>query len=323
MNGGTGRQAWRIFVLWSAVFIFAFLVISPLFALIIAGSADSATNPEITGYNDVYQKKDLRYPFWPLENNIFDELTDEEIDIITGYVDEHRRDSHVAARINFGACKAVFIDRRELIHQIVFCDGNTTGYDLTPTLLAEEETLGESGKPEAGYSIYRIYPEFPAYYNAETPYIDFIDVWTDSSISCIAGDLADARIKGRFYRNTDGRIAQVIDMTDTMKISPLLFSNEKRKSAGPWSYMGTVSFRGEYAVASIPVMPVMNIDSHVTYGIGDDAGVSGFTNTGLIPSFGVIGMFVYILLLVISGQEVFRYLRRRKETVIMAEREEK
>lgn len=322
MNGGTGRPAWRIFVLWSAVFIFVFLVISPLFALIIAGSADSTTSPEIIGYDGIYQKNYLQYPFWPLGDNIYDELTGEEIDIITGYVDEHRRDSRVAARINFGACKAVFIDQGDSVHQIVFYDGNITGYDLTPKLMAEEETLSESGIPEAGYSIYRIYPEFPAYYNAETPYIDFIDVWTDSSISFIAGDLVNARIKGRFYRNTDGKIAQVIDMTDTVKISPLLFSNEKRTSAGTWSYMGTVSFRGEYAVASIPIMPVMHIDSRVTYGPGDDAVVSGFTNTGLTPSFGLIGMFAYILLLVISGQEIFRYLRRRKDTV-MSEKKEK
>jgi len=314
MNGGKKEEAQKRLVLLSAAIIFAYLIICPLPAVVITYTANSEQSPENTCYSDIYRKNDLKYPFWPLENNIHDGLSEEDIKTIGGYLYDHRVVGQTAGRINFGACKAVFIDCRDYVHEIVFYKGNTTAYNLVPELMAEEVTALPGGdEPSAGYRIYRIYPEFPAYYNAETPYIDFIDVWTDSSVSYIGGDLVNAKTAGRFYRNTDGTIAKILDMTEATKTSTFIFSNEKRASSGVTGYFGTVSFDGEYSMGSIPVKPEMFIDSYVTYGPGDNAETSSFTGVSLSNSFGMLGLLLYLILLGVSGDRILKYYREKKE----------
>lgn len=314
MNGGKMKTEEKI-LLGAAVVLFAFLILCPLTAVFIVFTATSSDSPEEIHFSDIYGENNLQWPFWPLERNNFADLSEEQAEYVTDYMFENiRNTTGTAGRMNFGACKAFFLDCGDYVHEIVFYYENTTEYDLTPELMAENSTvLPGGGDLTAGYRMYRVYPEFPAYRNAEIPYIDFTDAWTDSSVSCIAGEIASVRTEGRFYRNYDGKVAAVIDMTDIGKKSGWVVSGkEMMESKQDSDYSGTVSFEGEYVIPSVPVMPVIYIDSHVTCGPYGEVGMFSFSNVSLPFSFGIIGLLVYLLLLILSGGYVIKYLTGNK-----------
>ncbi|WP_048148739.1 hypothetical protein [Methanolacinia paynteri] len=315
MNGGKMKTEDKI-LLGAAAVIFAFLIICLLAAVVIAFTATGSDSPEEIHFSDIYGKNNLQWPFWPLEKNIYGDLSEAQAEYATDYMfDNIRNTTGTAGRMNFGACKAIFIDCGDYVHEIVFYYGNTTEYDLTPELMAENSTvLPGRDNLTAGYRMYRIYPEFPAYYNAETPYVDFTDAWTDSSVSCIAGDIARVRTEGRFYRNYDGKVAAVIDMTDLGEKSGWVVSGkEMMESKQDSDYSGTVSFEGEYVIPSVPVMPVIYIDSRVTCGPYGDVSMFSFSNVTLPFSLGIVGLFIYVVLLLLSGGCVIKYLTGDKK----------
>lgn len=316
MNGGNGDQAGERILLWGAAILFAFLVLCPLTAIAITSTTHSSESHVSIGYSDIYRENGLQRPFWPLEKNIGAGLSEEQAESIDSYMDRNtgRNTSGYAGRMDFGACRAVFIDCGDFVHEIVFYNKNTTEYDLVPELMAENSTvIGGDEDLTTGYRMYRIYPEFPAHYNADLPYIDFTDIWEDSSVSCPAGEIVRVRTEGRFYQNSDGKVTAVIDMTEMKSLPPLVFGNEKISSSQSGEYVGTVSFRGEYIIPSIPVMPEIYVESHVNSGPYSDVEISSFSDITLSSSVGAIGLLVYLFLLVMSGQEVFKYLFGRRK----------
>ena len=316
MNRGDGDDLWDRIVLSGAAILFAILIIWPLAAAAVTITAGGSDSPEEIGYTDIYGENNLQLPFWPLEKNTFADLSEEQAEYVSDYMfDNIRNTTGTAGRMNFGACKAFFLDCGDYVHEIVFYNGNTTEYDLAPELMAENSTDLSGGKNlTAGYRMYRIYPEFPAYYNAEIPYIDFIDVWKDTSVSSVAGELANVRTEGRFYQNSDGKVAAVIDMTEGARNSGLVVSGkEKMESKWEGDYSGTVSYEWEYIIPSVPVMPEIYLDSHVTYGPYGDVSMFSFSNVTLPFSLGIIGLFIYVILLFSSGGYVVKYLTKNKK----------
>ncbi|WP_421909458.1 hypothetical protein [Methanolacinia petrolearia] len=315
MNGGKMKTEEKI-LLGAAVVLFAFLILCPLTAVFIVFTATSSDSSEEIHFSDIYGENNLQWPFWPLGRNTFADLSEEQAEYVSDYMfDNIRNTTGTAGRMNFGACKAFFIDCGDYVHEIVFYYGNTTEYDLIPKLMAKNSTVLPGGDYlTAGYRMYRVYPEFPAYYNAETPYVDFTDAWTDSSVSSIAGKIASVRTEGRFYRNYDGKVAAVIDMTDIGEKSGWVVSGkEMMESKQDSDYSGTVSFEGEYVIPSVPVMPMIYIDSHVTCGPYGEVGMFSFSNVSLPFSFGIIGLLVYLLLLILSGGYVIKCLTGNKK----------
>jgi hypothetical protein len=315
MNGGNMEAEEKI-LLGAAAVLFAFLIISTLASVVIAFTANSSDSPEEIDYTDIYGENNIQWPFWPLEKNIYGDLSEEQTEYIGTYIDSNLRNTTgTVGRMNFGACKAIFIDCGDYVHEIVFYYGNTTEYDLIPELMAENSTVMPGGGDlTAGYRMYRIYPEFPAYQNAEIPYIDFTDVWTDNSVSCIAGEIAGVRTEGRFYQNSDGKIAAVIDMTDPGEKSGWVVSGKERmESKQNGDYSGTVSFEGESVIPSVPVMPVTNLDSRVNYGSYGNVGIFSLSDVTLSSSLGIIGLFIYVILLFSSGGYVIKYLIENRE----------
>jgi hypothetical protein len=78
-------------------------------------------------------------------------------------------------------------------------------------------------------------------------------------------------------------------------------------------YSGTVSYECEYVIPSVPVMPVVYIDSHVTYGPYGNVGMFSFSNVTLPFSLGIIGLFIYSVLLFSSGGYLIKYIIENRE----------